>query len=104
MSTNTLTEEQRIYYLKSMGIEVWQERGVQKTPAALLTHDLSWEKLEAQVKQCQSCSLHQTRTQTVLGVGNRTADLLIIGEAPGAQEDLQGEPFVGRAGKLLDAM
>jgi DNA polymerase len=50
------------------------------------------------------CALHQTRTRTVFGVGARDARLLVIGEAPGADEDRQGEPFVGRAGQLLDAM
>ncbi len=66
--------------------------------------DLGWEALKAQVETCKACSLHQTRTQTVFGVGNQNADLMIIGEAPGADEDRQGEPFVGRAGLLLNAM
>lgn len=65
---------------------------------------LGWEELQARVKSCKACDLHQTRTQTVFGVGNRQADLMIIGEAPGADEDRQGEPFVGRAGQLLNAM
>jgi len=65
---------------------------------------LSWDELEARVASCTSCDLHPTRTQTVFGVGDRHADLMIIGEAPGADEDRLGEPFVGRAGKLLDAM
>ncbi|HEY4732456.1 MAG TPA: uracil-DNA glycosylase, partial [Gammaproteobacteria bacterium] len=56
------------------------------------------------VVACIACELHKTRTQTVFGVGNRTAEWLIIGEAPGADEDRQGEPFVGRAGQLLNAM
>lgn len=64
----------------------------------------SWQALEAQVAACTACALHQTRTQTVFGVGNREAEWMIIGEAPGAEEDRQGEPFVGRAGKLLDNM
>ena len=50
------------------------------------------------------CGLHTTRTQTVFGVGNRQAELLVVGEAPGADEDRQGEPFVGRAGQLLNSM
>jgi len=66
--------------------------------------DLGWEALKSRVVGCQACSLHQTRTQTVFGVGNQSADLMIIGEAPGADEDRQGEPFVGRAGLLLNAM
>lgn len=65
---------------------------------------LDWPALQQTVSQCQLCELHATRTQTVFGVGNQQADLLIIGEAPGADEDRLGEPFVGRAGKLLDAM
>jgi DNA polymerase len=56
------------------------------------------------VRACTLCGLHATRTQTVFGVGRRDADLLVIGEAPGADEDRQGEPFVGRAGQLLTAM
>ncbi len=65
---------------------------------------LDWDALEQRVKSCTLCELHQTRTQAVFGVGNREADWLIIGEAPGADEDRMGEPFVGRAGKLLDQM
>ena len=65
---------------------------------------MDWEQLRRAVSQCQLCELHSTRTQTVFGVGHQHADLLIVGEAPGAEEDRQGEPFVGRAGKLLDAM
>jgi DNA polymerase len=68
------------------------------------TSALSWDQLREAVKTCQACGLHHARTQTVFGVGNPEADLMIIGEAPGAEEDRQGEPFVGRAGRLLDAM
>ena len=64
----------------------------------------TWDALAEAVAHCTACKLHQTRTQGVLGVGDRNADWLIIGEAPGADEDAQGEPFVGQAGKLLDAM
>lgn len=63
-----------------------------------------WDELQAQVAACTRCPLHQTRTQTVFGVGDRDADWLVIGEAPGEQEDLQGEPFVGPAGLLLNEM
>jgi uracil-DNA glycosylase len=63
-----------------------------------------WDGLNQAVAGCTACKLHQTRTQGVLGVGDRHAEWLIIGEAPGADEDRQGEPFVGQAGKLLDAM
>ncbi len=70
----------------------------------LRTDQLDWPALEQAVASCKACELHATRTQTVFGVGDRNASLLIIGEAPGADEDRQGEPFVGRAGQLLNAM
>jgi len=73
---------------------------------ASLTPDLSekWKTLQHQVIHCTACELHQTRTQTVFGIGHQQARCLFVGEAPGADEDAQGEPFVGRAGKLLNAM
>jgi len=61
-----------------------------------------WADLEPQVLNCQKCTLAESRTKVVFGAGNRNADLLFVGEAPGEQEDLQGIPFVGRAGQLLD--
>jgi uracil-DNA glycosylase family 4 len=64
----------------------------------------AWRALEARVSVCTRCALHRGRTQTVFGVGRRDAELMVIGEAPGAEEDRQGEPFVGRAGQLLNAM
>jgi DNA polymerase len=63
-----------------------------------------WAELRQAVSDCRACSLCESRKQTVFGVGDRKASWMIIGEAPGADEDRQGEPFVGRAGKLLDAM
>jgi uracil-DNA glycosylase family 4 len=63
-----------------------------------------WISLREAVATCTACKLHQTRTQGVLGSGDLNADWLIVGEAPGADEDAQGEPFVGAAGRLLDAM
>ncbi|MGQ0699209.1 MAG: uracil-DNA glycosylase [Panacagrimonas sp.] len=63
-----------------------------------------WPGLRAMVKDCQRCKLCATRTQTVFGVGPENASLMVVGEGPGADEDAQGEPFVGRAGKLLDEM
>jgi uracil-DNA glycosylase family 4 len=63
-----------------------------------------WPELEAAVKGCTRCPLHSSRTQGVFGVGNRKARWMIVGEAPGADEDRQGEPFVGRAGQLLNSM
>lgn len=65
---------------------------------------VTWEELEGRCMSCQNCALADTRTNVVFGVGNRQADVLFIGEGPGEQEDLQGEPFVGPAGKLLDVM
>ena len=65
---------------------------------------LGWEELTAEARQCQACGLCATRTQVVFGVGDRQAEWLVVGEAPGADEDRQGEPFVGRAGKLLNPM
>jgi DNA polymerase len=64
----------------------------------------TWESLRAEVLTCTKCTLHTTRTQGVFGVGSREAQWLVVGEAPGAEEDRRGEPFVGRAGHLLDAM
>ncbi len=63
-----------------------------------------WPQLADKVATCTLCDLSRTRTRTVFGVGRRDADLMVIGEAPGADEDREGEPFVGRAGKLLNAM
>jgi uracil-DNA glycosylase len=63
-----------------------------------------WQQLAAEVSGCKLCGLASGRTQTVFGVGNRRAEILVVGEAPGADEDRQGEPFVGRAGQLLNSM
>lgn len=65
---------------------------------------MDWDALRASVARCRACALCETRTQTVFGVGHRHADLMLIGEAPGADEDRAGEPFVGRAGQLLNLM
>lgn len=123
-----MDEKKRRKYLKAMGIETWEVRAPAKIVSAktakrtskqvtaeiptteISTTDekpiaeLTWEELQERVANCQRCELYKTRTQTVFGVGSRQADLLIVGEAPGANEDLQGEPFVGRAGKLLNSM
>ena len=64
----------------------------------------NWEELEYQCKNCTRCSLYEQRTNVVFGVGPKNADIMFIGEGPGEQEDLRGEPFVGAAGKLLDDM
>ena len=65
---------------------------------------LGWEELQKECMHCNKCGLCSTRTNVVFGVGNRETDILFVGEGPGEQEDLQGEPFVGPAGKLLDEM
>ena len=100
----------RAVYLKELGIDIWVERDVvrldptikQAASSAAPTPD--WEELARQVSSCTKCDLHSGRTQTVFGTGNRGAELMIIGEAPGAEEDKRGEPFVGRAGQLLNSM
>ena len=116
-------ERTKLKYLDAMGIQVWQRRfrpvsttfvGVQSNiavsanvPAVDTVLDVStmdWQSLAVAVGGCQRCNLHQTRTQTVFGVGSHRARWVFIGEAPGADEDRQGEPFVGRAGQLLNAM
>jgi len=96
---------QRSTYLKALEIHEWQQQNA-ATSTAISTNSstLDWESLRQTVSQCTACDLHKTRTQTVFGVGNPQADLMIIGEAPGFYEDQQGEPFVGRAGQLLTAM
>jgi uracil-DNA glycosylase family 4 len=75
---------------------------VAETRAGVAT--LDWTALRSAVSQCRACALCESRTQTVFGVGHERARLMIIGEAPGENEDLQGEPFVGQSGKLLDNM
>ena len=65
---------------------------------------LDWDRLEKACADCHKCGLCDTRNHVVFGVGNRTADVMFVGEGPGEQEDLQGEPFVGPAGRLLDEM
>ena len=105
-------ETARRAYLEALGVDVWALRGsaaeeasdqAENTPLQELAL-LNWSELRAEVAACTLCSLQKTRTQTVFGVGNEAADWMIIGEAPGAEEDRRGEPFVGRAGKLLDEM
>ena len=94
-------------YLQAMGIDVWRAIATPKLSgeaSVIGLPDADWETLESQVRSCTKCPLHASRTQTVFGVGNPHAEWLIIGEAPGAEEDRLGEPFVGRAGKLLDSM
>jgi DNA polymerase len=122
----TEVDPRRVACLHAMGMPAWSRRpgsvlpgapaGMREgsplaaaAPAEVLVPDdevgtLDWEELEARVNACTRCPLHAGRIRTVFGVGNRKADWLVIGEAPGAEEDRRGEPFVGRAGKLLDNM
>ena len=80
------------------------ERSLEDRELSFLQDEVSLPYLRQCVANCQLCPLHKTRTQTVFGVGNEKAKLMVIGEAPGFYEDQQGEPFVGRAGQLLNAM
>jgi DNA polymerase len=118
MHTDDITRRQ---YLEAMGIPVWERRALSVVPVAETAVPIptistpavrpgpaqaspDWATLEEAVRTCTKCALHKTRTQTVFGVGNHRAQWMFIGEAPGADEDAQGEPFVGRAGQLLNAM
>jgi len=123
------TDQQRRQYLQAMGIQTWSLRQPQSqsvdaslaaaetvatpSPQAAPIADQNielpavasdWAGLQEEVGVCTRCELSQHRNQTVFGVGDRNADWLVIGEAPGADEDAQGEPFVGPAGKLLNQM
>jgi len=102
---------ERRAYLEAIGIDLWVPRAAPAAqPAAQLPAESAadaagrWEALRAEVLECTRCPLHLTRTQGVFGVGPKSADWLVVGEAPGAEEDRRGEPFVGAAGQLLDAM
>jgi len=105
-------DARRRAYLDALGIDVWVPRGgdaaadTGEAEEASLAQPVAadWDGLRSQVARCTLCSLHKSRTQTVFGVGSQSADWMIVGEAPGAEEDRRGEPFVGRAGKLLDEM
>lgn len=120
-----LPEARRRAYLEAMGIPLWQRCGASgadeavapaeaamETPASAsdtggsvtAVADMDLPALENAVRGCTACNLCESRTQAVPGVGNPRADLLVIGEAPGQEEDRRGEPFVGRAGQLLDRM
>jgi len=86
-----------------MGITLWERRPSQNATASA-DFSSTWGTLAASVRACTRCPLHSTRTQAVFGAGPQVATWCFVGEAPGAEEDRQGEPFVGRAGRLLDAM
>ena len=112
-------ERRRIRYLQAMGITPWLLRGEadddcadDPAPGQIAIDprsdsdiaSMDWELLRDTALDCRRCPLSQSRTKVVFGVGSLTADWLFVGEAPGAEEDKRGEPFVGRAGQLLDAM
>ncbi len=117
-------DPRRAEYLRTIGIDLWVPRAgalgggaaaaaCESPPAprpirarapGLAEDTEAWQRLRAEVRGCTRCALHQSRTQAVLGVGPERCDWMVVGEAPGAEEDRRGEPFVGRAGKLLDAM
>jgi DNA polymerase len=105
-------------YLRALGLTRWTRRSHEgsASPRAQVRSEapaaqperceagLDWEPLRERVSVCTRCELCRTRTHTVFGVGSQTAEWLIVGEAPGAEEDARGEPFVGRAGGLLNSM
>jgi len=116
-----IEDAMRLKYLAAMGVDVWVARGgaessapapadVRSTvigPEAAAPGDtaaMGWEALAEAVAHCTLCPLHTTRTRTVFGTGARAARWMFVGEAPGVDEDRAGEPFVGRAGQLLNAM
>lgn len=102
-----MIDQRRRRMLDEMGLTVWRRRAMTTQDAGEpreLDPAYDWSSLLAGIEGCQRCPLHATRQRAVPGVGDRTARLMIIGEAPGAEEDRRGEPFVGRAGQLLDAM
>jgi uracil-DNA glycosylase family 4 len=102
-----MLNQRRRKVLANIGIDYWVSRKeveveVEQKHTCLEESDLIL--LEQQVRSCTKCQLHKTRVKTVFGVGDDRANLMIVGEAPGAQEDKLGEPFVGKAGQLLDRM
>ena len=108
----------RLQYLEAMGVDVWVPRAPVQIvhplssdlvtsndePEAQASATDNWDELQAEVADCTKCALCTTRTQTVFGSGNKQADWMLVGEAPGQHEDEQGLPFVGNAGLLLTEM
>jgi DNA polymerase len=104
----------RAAYLGALGVTDWRQRrplamsgAAPVAPVARAAAESgpdTWDQVAGEVANCTRCGLHSCRNRTVFGVGDRNARWLIVGEAPGAEEDQQGEPFVGRAGRLLDSM
>lgn len=113
-------DPRRLAYLEALGVTAYERRSpvqgggpaAHAGPSADAAPDaegdpaasMDWQTLESAVLGCERCDLCRTRTQAVFGVGSRHAALMVVGEAPGAEEDRQGEPFVGRAGQLLNSM
>jgi len=93
-------EARQLAILDALGVDIYQSRLRAPPPADAP----GWSELADAVRNCRLCALCETRTQTVFGTGDRGARLMVVGEAPGAEEDRQGEPFVGRAGMLLNSM
>ena len=89
----------RLKTFQSLGIDAYQLRKASISPDP--NQESDWPMIESQVSNCKKCSLHKGRNNTVFGDGNRNSDWFFIGEAPSKDEDLQGKPFVGRAGRLL---
>ncbi len=120
--------DRQVGVLQELGIDLWQwrenvrltasdqfdtkpqanaatlGRGAEISNPETVRPDGDWETVHNAIRNCTRCALHETRTQAVCGSGDTRADWLIVGEAPGADEDRQGEPFVGRAGQLLNEM
>lgn len=99
-------QARQLAVLEALGIDAYVPRARTASGAGprSVAPGLDWDPLAEAVRNCRLCGLCETRTQTVFGVGDRAAKLMVVGEAPGADEDRQGEPFVGRAGMLLNAM
>jgi uracil-DNA glycosylase family 4 len=119
-----LDQSRRRQYLAAMGVTLWERRdraasadaAEPVSPVAIVSEAarggatpvavgaMNWEALQQAVATCTKCELYKVRQRSVFGVGDRRAQWMFVGEAPGADEDAQGEPFVGRAGQLLNAM
>ena len=99
-------EARQLAILDALGVDAYvlRARAPDSARAANVPSDAEWDALAGTVRECRLCGLCETRTQTVFGTGSRKARLMVVGEAPGAEEDRQGEPFVGRAGMLLNSM
>ncbi|MEY2701046.1 MAG: hypothetical protein RIQ52_1801 [Pseudomonadota bacterium] len=105
----TLDSQRRAVYLDALNIRRWEPRNPELSGSVTEVSDHvssegAWEPLRSAVANCTACALSASRTQTVFGSGSPSAGWVIVGEAPGEQEDLRGEPFVGRAGQLLTEM